>query len=232
MSKPGVEIGIGRWSTPLPFHQVVAGEHQLVHRRIVDHDRRNGIELRVRPLRVDLLDRTADTDAVDVAVRRQDADGDGNIVFAPLGIDDVLEQEALAIVLVDTATELPAHQRVHFRVLVDRPFDADQQPLLFQGLDVGAQIGITGLLHLTPPCCPDRDANDRSIPPPLGSERPHSHRMRHARYCARLTTGMIGLLTGPTWPPALVSTIQTNCNRSELSHHHQDAQNYSTSGRL
>jgi hypothetical protein len=42
------------------------------------------------------------------------------------GIDHVGEQKAAPIFLVQPALELPAHQRMQFGVLVDRPIDPPQ----------------------------------------------------------------------------------------------------------
>ena len=61
----------------------------------------------------------------------------------PLAVDDVGEQERLALGLVEPAEELPAHQRVHLRILVDRLVDPQQQPRLVEILDVLVQVGIT-----------------------------------------------------------------------------------------
>src|SRR5262249_61889277 len=44
-----------------------------------------------------------------------------------LSIGDVREQDRAPLVLRDAADELPAHQRVQLRVLVDGPVDADQE---------------------------------------------------------------------------------------------------------
>ena len=59
-----------------------------------------------------------------------------------LAVDDVGEQEGLAVLLFDAAAELPAHQRVHFGIFVDRPIDLDQQSRLVQRADVIVQVGI------------------------------------------------------------------------------------------
>ena len=47
--------------------------------------------------------------------------------------------------LLDAADELPAHQRVQLGVLVDRPVDGEQQPLLLECLEMLMEIGIAAL---------------------------------------------------------------------------------------
>ena len=105
---------------------------------------RGGIGLRGRATqRASISSRlAADADAVDFAVGREPADQHRDVVFAALAVDDVGEQERLAILLLDAAAELPAHQRVHFRVFVDRAVDRDQQAGLVERADVIVQIGI------------------------------------------------------------------------------------------
>ena len=75
---------------------------------------------RALPGRVDLVERAAHADAIDLAARRERADHDRDVVAPALGVGHVGEQERLAVLLRDAAAELPAHQRVHLGVLVDR----------------------------------------------------------------------------------------------------------------
>src|SRR6185503_10018166 len=74
------------------------------------------------------------------------ADHHGNAVLPALGIDHVLEQERLAILLRDAAAELPAHQRMHLGVLVDRAIDGHQQARLVERPEVVVKIRV---LHST-----------------------------------------------------------------------------------
>src|SRR5262249_21500159 len=64
------------------------------------------------------------------------------VIFAALAVDDIGEQESLTVLLLDATAELPPHERVHFRVLVDWPVDGDQKPRLVERADVIVQIGI------------------------------------------------------------------------------------------
>ncbi len=66
----------------------------------------------------------------------------GNVVFAPAPVGDVGEQKGLAILLVEAADELPAHQRMQFEILVDRPVDGAHQAALLQNLQMLVQIAI------------------------------------------------------------------------------------------
>ena len=105
------------------------------------------MRFRVIPFLLDLFDVAADADPVNLPVGGEDADGDRNVVAAALAVDDVLEQKRLALGLRNTAAELPAHQRMHLAVLVDRPLDADEQALFLQRRDVRVQVGVSGILH-------------------------------------------------------------------------------------
>ena len=143
MSQPGVEIGSGMPSRPLPGLSsalpVITISWQGAS---IDDARRQRVLRRLDPPRVDLLERAADADAIDLAIGGEAADQYRNVVLAPLAVDHIGEQERLAVLLCDAAAELPAHQRVHFRVLVDRPVDPDQQPGRVERTDVVVQVGI------------------------------------------------------------------------------------------
>lgn len=78
----------------------------------------------------------------------EDADGDRDVVFSSRAVDDVLEQKRLAFGLWNAAAELPAHQRMHLGVLVDRPLYADQQSLPIQFGNMRVQVRIAGVSHV------------------------------------------------------------------------------------
>ena len=122
-------------------------DDDLLARRIVDQHRLDLLLLGVVPFLLDVLDLAADADAVDLAVGGEDADRDRDVVAAAGAVDDVLEQESLALVFRNAAAELPAHQRVHLGVLVDRPLHANQQSVPLQGGDVRVQVRIAGVCH-------------------------------------------------------------------------------------
>ena len=94
------------------------------------------------PVLLDLGQRDAHPHLVDLAVGRETADQDRDVELPPLGIGDVGEQERLAVLGVDPATELPAHQRVHLGVLVDPPVDLDQQAGFAQRRDMLVEIAV------------------------------------------------------------------------------------------
>ena len=131
--------------SPAGFFQLVAGNDDLVHRRRLGRNlhRRDRIRFRLRPELIDFGRIGAETDAVDTPVRRQNTDGDRNIVALALGVHRLFEQKCLAVFLFDAAAKLPAHQRMHLLVFVHRLFDPDQQALSFELLQVIVQIGIT-----------------------------------------------------------------------------------------
>ena len=99
------------------------------------------------PFLLDVGDVAADADAVDFLVGRKNPDRYRHVVLAALAVGDVLEQESLALILRNAAAKLPAHQRVHFGVLVDRPLDAQQQSLLVEVGDVGVKVGVLQVVH-------------------------------------------------------------------------------------
>ena len=84
------------------------------------------MRFRVRPKLVHLSRIAAEADAVDSPVRRENADGDGNIVGLSLGINRLFKEKRFAIFFFDAAAKLPAHQRMHLLIFVHRFLDADQ----------------------------------------------------------------------------------------------------------
>ena len=143
MSQPGVEIGSGMPSRPWPGLSSSLPVMTISwHGAFVDDARRQRLRRGRDPARVDLVERAADADAVDFAVGGEPADQHRDVVLAALGVGDVGEQERLAVLLLDAAAELPAHQRVHLGVLVDRAVDADEQAGLLQRADVVVQVGV------------------------------------------------------------------------------------------
>ena len=128
--------------------EVLAGDDDVVARRVRDDARRQRLRRGRDPARVDLLERAADADAVDLAVGGEPADQHRDVVLAALAVGDVGEQERLAVLLLDAAAELPAHQRVHLGVFVDRAVDADELAGLLQRADVVVQVGVGGLADL------------------------------------------------------------------------------------
>ena len=122
--------------------QGVADGHDLLARGVVDKLRLELMLLGEIPLLLDVLDLAADAEAVDLAVGGEDADRDRNVVALPLGVGDVLEQKPLALRLRNAAAELPAHQRVHLGVLVDRPLHPHQMAVPLQRRDMRVQVGV------------------------------------------------------------------------------------------
>jgi hypothetical protein len=127
-------------------------DHDVVARRTLDDARRHRVCDGVRPARADLVvSRDVHADAVDRGIRGERPDHHGNVVIPPGGIDDVGEQERLAVALGDAAAELPAHQRMHLGVFVDRRIDAPQQARLVETVDVVVQVGVAALGHQVVP---------------------------------------------------------------------------------
>jgi hypothetical protein len=82
---------------------------------------------------------------VNLPVGGESADNDGDIIVPPLAVDHIRKEKRLAILFSDAAAELPANQRVHFRVFVDRLGDTNEQPGLFESIEVLMKIGMAGL---------------------------------------------------------------------------------------
>ncbi len=122
--------------------EVLALDDDLVARRVVHDARRDRVLRRLDPALVDLLQLAADADPINFPVGGEHADGDRNVVFALLAVGDVGEQERLAVLLLDAAAELPAHQGVHLGVLVDRPVYGDEQAGRIERADVVVQVRI------------------------------------------------------------------------------------------
>ena len=74
--------------------------------------------------------------ANDLPIGSENTDRDRHVEFFALGIDDIGEQEGLAIFLIDSAAKLPADQRMHLGILVDLPIDRNQQTRLIQRLQM------------------------------------------------------------------------------------------------
>src|SRR5438876_9092258 len=100
---------------------------------------------RAVPLRLDFAQGGAHAGRVDRAVGRDRADNDRNVVLAAAAVGDVGEEEGPALGFVHSADELPAHQRVQLRILVDRAVDRQQQPALLQFLEVLVKVRVAAL---------------------------------------------------------------------------------------
>ena len=94
------------------------------------------------PPRLHFVRCAAHTEAIDFAIGRDCTDDDGKRVLAAAAVDDVREQESLALALLDATDELPAHERMQFRVLVDCAVYDQQQALLPQNLKMFMQVEI------------------------------------------------------------------------------------------
>ncbi len=94
----------------------------------------------MHPGRLDLLDRPPHADRIDRGRGRERADRDRDAVAAAGAVDHVGEQEGAALILGETALELPAHQRMQLGVLVDRPIDTHEQALRFERSEMRLEV--------------------------------------------------------------------------------------------
>ena len=111
----------------------------FMHRRLVDNLRRDRIALRMIPAVDNFFRRALQAEAINLPRRRQRADHHGNIVLAPLGVDDVGKHKR-APLFFRQAAKLPAHQRHQLGVFVDLLVDLDQQPGLIECRDMFPQV--------------------------------------------------------------------------------------------
>ena len=129
-----------------------ACDHDVMARRTLDETWRHRVRDGARPARADLVvARDIHADTVDRGIRRERPEHHGDVVMPSGRINDVGEQERLAVALRDTAAELPAHQRMHLGVFVDRRIDAPQQAGLFETVDVVVEVGVAALEHQVVP---------------------------------------------------------------------------------
>jgi hypothetical protein len=109
-----------------------------------------GVRDRLHPGLADLLHRPAHADRIDPRRGADGADRHRHVVAAPGTVDDVSEQEGAALCFGEPALELPAHQRVQFAVLVDRPVDAGDEPRRLEPrqvlLEIARRSGFNRLL--------------------------------------------------------------------------------------
>ena len=103
--------------------QRLALDHYLMAHRIIDQPRFDRIGDGMIPFGLDVGERRTHADAVNFGIGGDGADHDGYVVCPAQAIDDVCKQESLARGLVDATDKLPAHQRMHFCIFVDRPVD-------------------------------------------------------------------------------------------------------------
>ena len=130
--------------------KLAADGHDLLAWRIADDLRRHGIGDGLDPSLPDLVQRLAEADAIDLAVRRQAGHQHGYVEASALGIRGMGEQECLALRLGNAAAILPAHQRVHFGVFVDRLVDDEQQSLACKRKHMLVQVGIAARMPRRP----------------------------------------------------------------------------------
>src|SRR5882762_3264747 len=100
------------------------------------------VSVGVIPLSLDFAQGRAHAGRVDRAIRRDRADHDRDVVLAAAAVGDVREEERLPLRLVHPPDELPAHQWMQLRVLVDRPVDREEEPALLKLLEVLVKVTV------------------------------------------------------------------------------------------
>src|SRR6185295_18582356 len=81
-------------------------------------------------------------DLIDFPAPAHCADDHGDVVFLALSIDDIRKQHGLAVVLIESAAELPSHQGMDFSILVDRNVDLQQQTYFIERVELVVKIGV------------------------------------------------------------------------------------------
>ena len=95
---------------------------------VLNNARGDRVGDRALPGRADVFDPCdIHADAVNLRIGRNRPNRDWNIVMAAFRVDDIAEQERLTVFFRNTAAELPAHQRVHFSVLIHGCVDPVEQ---------------------------------------------------------------------------------------------------------
>ena len=145
LSKPGVEIGIGSAVEPVPFAlEGRALDHHLVARRAW-FTMRGAIGCAIAWSHFAWISATARAHADACrwrGWRRSRRPPPACRICGRLPVDDVGEEERLALGLVHAADELPAHQRMQLGILVDRPVDGQEKSRLPERGQMLVQIGI------------------------------------------------------------------------------------------
>jgi hypothetical protein len=100
--------------------------------RIGHHPRRCRACDRFAPGLPDLIEFAAESDPVDRAVCGETTDDNSAPVFAALPVRWLREDERLPLLLRYPTAELPANQRMHFGILVDRLIDNLKKARLLQ----------------------------------------------------------------------------------------------------
>ena len=100
---------------------------------------------RLHPGGADFLERTTETDAINVRIGGKPGDQHGTIVARAFAVGWLGEQEGAPVALGNAAAILPAHQGMHFGIFVDRLVDDDQQAGAMQRQNMVVQIGIAAL---------------------------------------------------------------------------------------
>src|SRR5262249_16590674 len=96
-----------------------------------------------RPDRFDLFLFAVEPERVDFLRARESADQDRDVVFLSLCVVNILEKKRAPFFFVEAA-ELPADERMHLGVFVDRPRDAVKQTGAVERGDVFLKVAIIG----------------------------------------------------------------------------------------
>ena len=97
------------------------------------------------PPRLDFVRRAPHAEAINFPISRQRADYHGERILAAAAVDDIGEQESLALVLLDAADELPAHERMQLRVLVHGAVNGQQQAPLVERCEMLVQVEVAAV---------------------------------------------------------------------------------------
>src|SRR5713226_2146262 len=132
--------------------QVVPFLDDLLNRPAPDDDRLNRAAKSSVPFFPKLFWTGVEAQSVDVFRTCHHTYGHGDIVAPPLGVCNLLEEKAAPLLFRQPAAVLPAHQRMHLRVLVDLAPHADEQPFALERGHVFMQIRVSSLVLLDSFC--------------------------------------------------------------------------------
>jgi hypothetical protein len=119
----------------------LALDHDVLGGPALDDPRRDRVVLRPLPRLVDLVGSALHPERVDVPGASDEADDDRRVVLAARAVDDVVEEEGLALGLRKSA-ELQPDEWVELRVLVDRCIDLHELVRGAERFQVITQISV------------------------------------------------------------------------------------------
>jgi hypothetical protein len=119
-----------------------AVDHDFLTRGGFDCHRRDRIRNRAIPAVLHLFGFAAHAEAIHLTIRGKRAYYHGKCKLAATPVNDIGEEESLALLFFNAADELPAHERMQFCILIHSAVDCHEQALLAQYLEMFVQVEV------------------------------------------------------------------------------------------